>query len=244
MSRRSERSDFVKASERRIWRITAVSVLAIVGMTLAVLALLQNAGTVARLSDDEDCLRSVVAANSERSTVLSQLGKRRTDADIARQAWNTREQQVFDEALHQRTAADAAKVRHDFTVALHGYLRADARYRRLNTAYNQAAQAHPVPKLHCTAGRLDQPAGTVTASTTTTAHATSTATSTQTRTTPGPTSTVTVTATRTVVATRTVTKTVTATVTVAPGKQKPATALGANTATDLTGHGHRGKGRP
>lgn len=220
--RRAERSEFVKASERRVWRITAVAVVAIVGMTLAVLALLWNAGTVSRLSADEDCLHSVVVANSERSSVLSELSKKRTDADAARQHWTTVQNEVIHYVLHPQGKVDTARARLQYDRANRHYLAADARWQRLDTRYNQAAQAHPVPELHCEAGHLSGPVPTVTASTTTTttAHATSTATSTKTHTAapptatvsvPGPTSTVhtirTPLATRTVTQTRTVTAT-------------------------------------
>lgn len=166
---RAARSEFVRASQARIWRITSVSVLAILGCVAATLAVISNGSTLTRLSDDERCLRSVIAAQNDRSSVLSRLGKQRTDADNRRQSWNTAEQRAFAEALAARTPADRRKVRHDFTRALKHYLHADTQYRRLNTRYNQAQQAHPVPKLHCTAGRLHQPVPTVTATRTATA---------------------------------------------------------------------------
>jgi hypothetical protein len=144
--------------------IGGIAALAIVALAVAVLL---GSYTIARLADDEQCLRSVVAASSERSAVLTSLAKRRTNADNLRQFWNTQEQRAFAAALRARTPADHAKVRHDFSVALHHYLRADAAYRRANVRYNQAAQAHPVPRLRCTdAGQLDRPSPTVTKTTT------------------------------------------------------------------------------
>lgn len=149
---RQARPDFIKASQARIWRIVAVAVVAIVGATAAVVALIQGSATVDRLAADEACLKSVVIANSARSAVLTQLNQQRADADQARQDWNTAEQQVFGQALHIRTTADRARIRVDFARANRGYLHADARYRHLNALYNQAVSAHPVPKLNCSGG--------------------------------------------------------------------------------------------
>lgn len=121
-----------------------------------------------RFSQDEQCTKSVVQAQSERSSVLSPLSQRRQAADDARQYWNYREQLVFQEALGVKSKADQRRVKRDFTTALDQYLAADARYQRLNTRYNQAAAAHPVPTLHCSGGQLEQPTPTVTESMTTT----------------------------------------------------------------------------
>lgn len=173
---RADRSEFVKASQARIWRIVAVAIVAILGATFAVVAFTV---IVHRLSRDESCLRSVAAASSQRSDVLSRLSKQRSDADQRRQNWNTREQQLFARALSNHPLPRPV-LRREFARANRHYLRADAIYRQLNTRYNQAAQAHPVPKLNCDNGRLNQPAPTVTATSTTTRTAHSTATATRT----------------------------------------------------------------
>lgn len=168
---RAARPEFVKASQARIWRITTLAIVAIIGATLAVVAYVGKNDAVDRLSGDETCLKSVVGELSQRSSVLTRLSKRRSDADQARQNWNTVEQQIFARALSGHPLPRAV-LRREFARANRHYLHADARYRRANTRYNQAAQAHPVPKLNCDGGRLDQPAPTVTATSTT--HATTT----------------------------------------------------------------------
>jgi hypothetical protein len=170
---RDTRPEFVKKSQARIWRITVLAIAAILGAGLALLAFIGKNDTLNRLAGDETCLRSVVAAQSTRSNVLGGLNARLKTADQSRQNWNTIEQQLFARAFSHRPLS-AAVLRREFARANRGYLRADARYRRLSTLYDRASQAHPVPQLDCTAGQLNRPAPTVTA--TTTMHATATKT--------------------------------------------------------------------
>lgn len=155
----------MKASQARIWRITTLAIVAIVGATFAVVAYIGKNHTVERLSADEACLRSVVRAQSQRSVVLTRLSKRRSDADQARQNWNTREQQLFARALGNHPLPRRV-LRREFARANRGYLAADRRYRRLSTLYDRAQQAHPVPQLNCKAGPLALPAPVVTETTT------------------------------------------------------------------------------
>lgn len=143
--------------------------------------------------NDEACLRSVVRAQSERSAILSDLNTKkieadasRTAADVDRQHWTTVQNRVFKAAL---AGTDPATIRHRFAYANRHYLAADRRWHRLNDRYtrisdryDRAAQAHPVPKLECSGGNLDQPAPTVTRTATSTATRTEQRTATATAT--------------------------------------------------------------
>lgn len=205
--------------------IGGIAALSIVALTVSVLVPFY---TISRIADDEQCLRSVVSEQTARSAALSPLGMRRdhvdalrTDASNARQNaaareqhWQAVEQRLFLTAFSKHpTGHRLRKVQGRFihaaarfVVAGKRYDRADKRYRALNARwshlndlYNQAAQAHPLPKLKCNADGLTGQAApivhvtsTATAHSTVTAHATTTATAaappavTRTRQIPGP----------------------------------------------------------
>lgn len=144
--------------------------------------------TITRLQNDEACLRSVVAQQSVRSNVLTMLGNRRDQLAINRQAWITKEQVLTKQAFKTKSPAGLARIEKSYSYALSHYLTADRKWHLAQAAYLDAQQRHPVPKLDCTAGHLDQPAPVVTK----TSHApappakTKTVTSTATTTRPAP----------------------------------------------------------
>jgi hypothetical protein len=135
---------------------------------LVVMALIASAGwwSIANILDrqntDELCLRSVVAAQIDRSATLSKLDAERTAAAKNRQAWTTDQQRLFERALLPLTKPQTLQLRRSFKHALDGYLAADSLWQRLNSEYMVAAKRQPVPKLSCDSRNLDKPIPAVT----------------------------------------------------------------------------------
>ena len=135
---------------------------------LVVMALIASVGwwrqtqITDRISCDESCLRSVVAAQIDRSATLSKLDAARTDAARRRQGWTTLQQKLFERALLPLTKAQAVGLRNSFKRALDGYLADDAQWQHLNSEYMAASKRQPVPKLSCNARNLNQPIPAVT----------------------------------------------------------------------------------
>jgi len=141
---------------------------------LVVMALIASVGwwrqtqITDRISGDESCLRSVVAAQIDRSATLSKLDAARTDAARRRQGWTTLQQKLFERALLPLTKKQAVGLRNSFKRALDGYLADDAEWNVLNTEYMAAAKKQPIPKLSCNQHNLDQPIPAVTRTVTST----------------------------------------------------------------------------
>lgn len=114
----------------------------------------QQAAINVRQTNEEACIKSILSAQRERTTVLVKIAAKRDHWADVKDYWQEAEQQVFKHALSGHSKQ--ADVRRDFKRANLGYLHAANKYRQYKKLYTQSSLAHPIPKDQCNAGKLNQ----------------------------------------------------------------------------------------